>query len=290
MVTIKNKELEVIINPIGAELQSIKDMDGTEFLWQGNPEYWSGRATNLFPFVGRLPGGKYKYKGNEYNMTSHGFCRGNEFFVNQESESRVEFYIESNEEFRAIYPFEFKFSIIYTLIDNKLEMNYKVVNLDDKDMFFGVGGHPGFNVPINDMGEFEDYYLEFDKKCQPNRMDTSTTSFMNGKESVYPLTNDDRIELQHDLFDNDAIILKDMSKVIRIKNDIGAKELEVGYPDMEYLALWHAVKMDAPYICIEPWASLPGRDVEIEDLEKHPFMIKLGANSIYENKWYVKVK
>lgn len=289
MVTIINQALEIKISPIGAELQSIKDKEGIEYLWQGNSQYWAGRATNLFPFVGRLPGGKYTYGGKEYEMTSHGFCRGNEFSVISHSTESVEFFIESNDAFRAIYPFEFRFSIIYTLVNDRLEITYKVINTDSKEIYFGLGAHPGFNVPIANEGEFTDYYLEFNEKSNPNRVLTSETCFISGEESVYPLENQDTISLSHDLFDDDAIILKGMPSVIRIKNKIGAPEIELSYPQMTYLVLWHTVKKDAPFICVEPWESLPGRDVEIEDLQTHPYMTVLESDKVYENKWSISI-
>lgn len=289
MVRISNEYLQVVISKIGAELQSIKDKNEVEYLWQGNPDYWASRATNLFPFVGRLSEGKYTYKGKEYSMTNHGFCRGNEFQVIQHSENCVELFISSDEHFLKIYPFQFRFSIIYTIEENKLEINYKVINQDDKTIYFGVGGHPGFNVPMDGIGTFEDYYLEFDETCKPVRMGVSTTCFMNGEDIPYPVLNEKTIPLKHDLFDEDAIILKEMSKRISIKNKVNKKVLEVTYPDMKYLAIWHAVKKDAPYVCIEPWTTLPSRDGIVEDIATHPDMNVLESGAIYENKWYIKI-
>jgi galactose mutarotase-like enzyme len=56
MITgIENDLLRVQASSLGAELQSIVlKKDGTEYLWQGDPTYWKGRAYNLFPICGRL--------------------------------------------------------------------------------------------------------------------------------------------------------------------------------------------------------------------------------------------
>lgn len=290
MIIIKNEYLEVMVNEVGGELQSIKDKAGIEYLWQGNPEYWSGRATNLFPFVGRLTEGKYTYQGKEYHMSNHGFCRGNLFQAVVHSESCVELAIESNQELFEIYPFKFKFSIIYTLEEEKLEINYKVTNFDSQTIYFAVGGHPGFNVPVGGIGEFEDCYLEFNDKCHPIRMGVSEFGFMDGKDSAYELDKDDTIPLVHSLYDNDAIVLKDMSKSIRIKSHTNQKLLEVGYPDMKYLATWHPANKAAPFVCIEPWSTLPAREGVLEDITTHADMNTLEPGCIYENKWWIMVK
>lgn len=289
MVQIKNQFLTVNIKELGAELQSIKDSNGVEYLWQGDAKYWAGRATNLFPFVGRLTDGHYTMDGVKYPMNSHGFVRECEFFVGEHSEEKVELYIESNDYLRSIYPFEFRFSVIYSLNKNKLDMVYKVENTDNKTMYFAVGGHPGFNIPVANKGAFEDYFIEYREPCEPVKMGVSPACFMDESEEAYPLLNNTTMNLRHDLYDQDAVILKGMSKVLTIKNHVGAPEIEVGYPDMKYLATWHAVKMDAPYVCIEPWTTLPSRQDILEELKEFPDMNVLEAGQVYENKWWVTI-
>lgn len=290
MIKIANEFLEVMISEKGAELQSIKDKNEVEYLWQGNPEFWSGRATNLFPFVGRLTDGHYTIDGVKYPMGSHGFARNNEFMVGENREDYLELYIKSNDELKEIYPFDFKFSVIYELVENKLNMNYKVVNTGDKDMYFGVGGHPGFNIPIGNKGEFTDYFIEYATESTPVKMGVSPNCFMDGKDNPYPLLENKIMKLKHELYDDDAIILKDVADVLTIKNNVSAPEIEIGYPNMKYLATWHAVKKAAPYICIEPWTTLPSREGVLEELSSHPDMNKLSSGSTYENKWWIKIK
>lgn len=61
--TIFNDFLEVTVSDVGAELMSVKSKkDGTEYLWQGDPAFWAGRAYNLFPICGRLTEGRYTFK------------------------------------------------------------------------------------------------------------------------------------------------------------------------------------------------------------------------------------
>jgi galactose mutarotase-like enzyme len=87
---IKNKYLEVSAKTHGAELTSIKKLDGcTEFLWQGDEAYWSSRSPILFPIVGGLPDGKYEVNHKIYNVEAHGFAKDSEFLLVAESETEL---------------------------------------------------------------------------------------------------------------------------------------------------------------------------------------------------------
>ena len=54
LITIKNEALTVDISTIGAEMQSVREADGTERLWQGDPAFSAGRAPVMFPVCGGL--------------------------------------------------------------------------------------------------------------------------------------------------------------------------------------------------------------------------------------------
>ena len=54
MEQIKNDQLTLEISSLGAELQSIKDANGNEYLWDGDAKYWGKRSPLLFPIVGGL--------------------------------------------------------------------------------------------------------------------------------------------------------------------------------------------------------------------------------------------
>ncbi|HFU4208964.1 TPA: aldose 1-epimerase family protein, partial [Streptococcus suis] len=52
MLELKNENLTVQFSELGGQIISIKDKDGIEYLWQGDPTYWSGQAPVLFPICG----------------------------------------------------------------------------------------------------------------------------------------------------------------------------------------------------------------------------------------------
>lgn len=290
MIIIKNDILSVKINTLGAELQSIKDAKGIEYLWQGNDLYWKGKATNIFPFVGRLEESRYMDGETSYTIGNHGFARNSEFIVGEYSEHKVELILKSNEETMKQYPYNFIFTITYELMDDKIDITFKLENKSENKMYFALGGHPGFNIPITKNSEFEDYYLEFIEPCTPVRVGVSKRCFIDGNTLNYPLEEGKLLNLNHNLYEDDAIILKDTSKVISIKNNVNEPEIEVGFPNMKYLASWKVPDEKASYLCIEPWTTLPGREKVIETLSKFPDMNVLNSNEIHENKWWIRIR
>lgn len=287
---IKNNKLQIEILSLGAQMCSIKSADGTEYLWQGDSKYWEDMAPNLFPYIARMTDRKYTLYGHTYEMDIHGFAKDMVFNADKKAENHITFSISDSEETRKQYPFSFVFEVDYRLEGSKLIITYGVKNNDDKVMYFGVGGHPGFNVPIEDGLKFEDYYLEFDTIEDAARVGFSEDCFVTGENVKYNLVNGKVILLRHNLFDDDAIILMNMSRGVKLASDKGKKSIHVSYPNMLYLGLWHWPKTDAPYICIEPWSSLPSRKSIVEDLETQPGLISLRPGGEYQNQFVIEIK
>lgn len=285
--TIKNNILEIEISTLGAELQSIKK-DGTEYLWQGNKESWKNKATNIFPYVGKMTNGKYTFKGECYEMGAHGFARNTEFLAEKISDTKIIFKIENNEDTLKCFPFKFEFYIIYEILENLLKISYEVLNKDEKTMYFGLGGHPGFNIPLENELNFEDYYLEFEKECQPINYNVTEKGHIKDT-SKYPLFENKILNLKHNLFDNDALIFENMDKTVTLKSDKSNKKVVVSFPDMKYLGIWHTPKKEVPFVCIEPWTSLPSRDAILEDFETQPNLVRVNSSEKYINNWEIKI-
>lgn len=289
LYTIQNEYLTVKIDDKGAQLWSIMDQKGNEYLWQGDDKYWGDRAPNLFPYIARLTKGQYTLQGKTYGMDIHGFAKDTVFEVDQADKDRIVFLMRDTQETFAQYPYKFTFSIIYKLSGCILSTTYLVNNQDEKTMYFGVGGHPGFRVPFNEASVFEDYYLEFGKDGNANRVDFSDDCFVLGTKKPFPLECGTKLPLKHELFDDNAIVLTDMAKRVCLKSKKSNRGICVTYPDMSFLGIWHRPKTDAPYICIEPWTSLPSRKDVVEDLSTQPSLISLGSNKIYENKYTIEI-
>lgn len=265
---IENGYLSVGVDTLGAQLSSIlSKKTNCEYLWQGDEKYWKGRAYNLFPHVGRLADGKFVVEGKEYAMDRHGFARGMDFVLTAKEPSSMTFTISANDQTKKLYPFDFIFSVTFSLQKNQLLVSYKIQNAGKNTMFFGLGGHPGFNLPF-DGGEFEDYFVEFDSECVPTQVFANEKGLMTNSSSPLNLENSKVLRLKHELFDNDAIIMKDTPKGVSIKAKHTNRSVRVVFDKMPYLGLWHMPKTDAPYLCIEPWMTLPSPDGEPEVFER----------------------
>ena len=290
LATIKNDRLTVILDSIGAVFHSIVS-NGAEYLWQGDEKYWTSCDHNLFPYVGRLTDGQYIYKGKKYSMPIHGFAKDVDFEIEKQSAEGVTFIYSSNDKTREIFPFEFDFRVSYELCGNKIVKKCTVDNKGNNEMFFGFGAHPGFNVPLHGDGKFEDWYLEFDAASEPERVEINlTTCRLAGTTTPYPLEDGRRIPLHHELFDGDAIILRGTPRAVSLKSDLSAHSVKVTFPDMPFVGFWHAVKTDAPYVCIEPWVSLPSHSAYMEDIEKQEHIIHLAPGKSYVNTLTVEIK
>ncbi|MBO5111154.1 MAG: aldose 1-epimerase family protein [Clostridia bacterium] len=279
--SIENEILSVSADTKGGELASVKRKDtGIEYLWQGDAAYWTGRAYNLFPICGRLTEGKYTYRGQTYEMGSHGFVRNSQMTLVEQTERSMTFRLTDSAETMAQYPFSFVFDVTYTLVENKLIHRFTVKNTGDDELLFTLGGHPGFNLPLGDDVPFEDWYLEFDAPCKPEYIVFSAACLCDGY-APYALKDDCVMPLRHDLFDNDAIFLKDTAKGVTLKSDRSTHGVHVAYPDMTHVGVWHKPKTDAPYVCIEPWYGVPSDDGVIDDFSTKRGMLRLLPGETY---------
>ena len=284
---IKNNNLSVDISNLGAEMQSIKK-DNVEYLWQGDKKSWKNKATNIFPIIGKLQNGKYFYKDKEYELGSHGLARYMEFEANKLAENKISFKIISNSDTLKSYPFKFEYYIIYEIIENSLNITSKVINIDDKTMYFALGGHPGFCLSRGEELTIEDYYLEFDFSSKVDNYLISNKGLVTGKEE-YSLEEDKILRLKASIFDNDALIFNGMAKGVKLKSDKTKREVYIKYPNMEYLGIWQTPELSPDFLCIEPWTSLPARDGIIEDIEKQG-LVSLEPSREYINTWSISIK
>lgn len=286
---IKNDSLKVVISDEGAELQSVRTSDGTEYLWQADPSFWNGKAPNIFPYVARLTEGKYTLEDKEYEMKIHGLIRYQTLAVEAETADAITFRLDANDETRRRYPFEFTYRITFALEGNKLVTTSSVENRDTRRMYFGIGGHPGFNVPLEEGLTFEDYYLEFSRAAHPYRVGFNDSCFLTGQDELYPLEGDRRISLHHALFDNDAVVLKHGDRTVTLKSDKGSRSVKVSYPDFQYIGFWHKPHKEAPYVCVEPWSSLPSRAGVIEDFAQQADLMHADAGETWKTVWTIEI-
>ncbi len=243
--TIENEFLKASVKSDGAELSSlISKSTDIEYLWQGNPDVWYGQSPVLFPIIGRVLDDKYYLDGKEYFMPKHGLFRKREASVVSHESDKITFVETEDDETLKIYPYKFEVYVTFELIEKKLKCSYKVVNNNTSQMYFSIGGHPGFNCKIGDR-------LVFDENETLDTVLIDTECLRNGgTERV--LTNEKAITVTEHIFDNDALIFNGIkSECITLESDFHSRKIRFNMGKCPYLGIW--AKPNAPYVCIEPW-------------------------------------
>lgn len=249
---ISNDQISIQIDSMGAELKSLKKLDtDTEYMWEGNPEYWKRTSPVLFPLVGGLRGGNYLLDGKRYPMGQHGFARDMEFQLKSQSGNEIWFSLASDAQTLEKYPYAFVLEIGYELKQTTVAVKWKVSNPADETMYFSIGGHPAFCCPIAKGEEQEEYKIWFDAKDQVIS-GVIESGLMSEKEEVYSL-QDGCLQVTEHLFDQDALVIEkdQVHKVALVKPD-GSHYVTVSF-DAPLFGIWSPPGKKAPFICIEPW-------------------------------------
>jgi galactose mutarotase-like enzyme len=291
MIKIENEYLKVRIDEVGGSLDSIENKaNGKEYLWQGDKTYWEEKAPNLFPFIGRLFEQNFTHNGKEYEMKLHGFLRSEPMQVENLQENSVTLSLDGEKWVRENkFPLSFKLHLIWSLEKSEITCLYKIENTSDEILYCAVGGHPGINIPLDEGLRFEDYRLEFSKKCEPKRVVFSSSGLTTDVREECKLDENNGFNLKHNLFDNDAIVLTDTPHEVKLFSKNGNHGVKMKYTDMPYIGFWQAEKTDAPYLCLEPWTSLPGRDNVHEELSHMNDRIKIAPRETKVISWSLEV-
>jgi len=285
MIELKNDHLLVRINEKGAEIQNLQ-LNKQEYLWQADPDYWGKHAPVLFPIVGELKDGKYLFEDQEYHLSRHGFARDNLFEVNQSADTSAIFTLRSDAETRAVYPFEFIFQVQYEIIQQTLYCSYIVQNEDDGNLYFSVGGHPAFKVPISDQLKYEDYVLEFSNDIVLKRF-LLQNGLTNNKTETLKL-NDKKLYLNPSLFYNDAIVLKHIdSDQIKLYSDKDLHGLTFKFEGFPFFGIWAA--KDASFVCLEPWCGIADNIHHDYQLKNKEGINQLAIGAKWKRTWSVEL-
>lgn len=250
-VTISSGALTARINPFGAELWSLTDRQGREFMTAGDPAFWSGHAPLLFPIVGGLNGGRYRVDGREYELPRHGFARRSQFELVEASESAARFRLCDSDDTRAVYPFAFELDIAFRLDGSVLHVEATVRNPGAAALPFSFGYHPAFAWPLPGDAAKADHVIVFaETEPQPiRRVDPESGVLL--REARPTPVDGHHLALDASLFEDDAVIWDDLTSRALTFGTPGGTQLSIAFPDMPMLGLWQ--KPGAPFLCIEPW-------------------------------------
>lgn len=253
--TISNGILAAEIDTLGAEVKKLSAVQsGINYLWCGDKKHWCRVSPVLFPIIGVPKEKQIVCEDKSYPMTKHGFARDVEFGIISRDESSATLAFASNSYTRNLFPYEFCFSITYSLIGHTLHISHKIDNNDTKSFHFALGGHPAFSTEINGTS-MNEYYLEFDRKCDfVTELFDEQAGNLTGKSKS--LGKGTIIELSPDLFDFDALIFSGIkAKSVKLKSRRTGSFIMVDYSDFENLGVWSS-KNCSRFVCIEPWLGI----------------------------------
>lgn len=272
MIQIENEYLTVQIDPLGAQMHSIKrNEDEREYLWQGDPASWKRQAPVLFPFVGRLKDDQYEYQGKIYHQTQHGFARDREFKVIEQESTKAVFELRDDERTRAAYPFAFVLTISYQLDGERLLISYRVENpSDDQTLIYALGAHPGFNVPVDEQGSFETAQLSVSPAIDYQQVKLVAPGPFNDLEHPEVLHMQQPVTLNHELFDEDALIFatKGMPFTATLTEPQTSHGMHVQVNGAPFVGVWSPYPAKANLVCVEPWWGIADNihsDGKLED-------------------------
>lgn len=272
--TLSNASLTTAVQAHGGELVSLRDRAGTEYIWQGDPAFWSGQNPILFPIVGSLKDGRVDIGGKSFEMGRHGFARGSEFTVVEQGADFAVLELRENSDTLARYPFPFLLRVRHQLLENGFSTFFTIENPGEAPLPFCIGAHTAINCPLAEGERFEDYGLYFD---QPEDADTLLLTpqgliHAGGRE---PMLSGGKVTLDYNTFRRlDTIIFQGLrSRNVVLRHKATGRGVSLDFHEFPMVAFW--TKPGGPFLCMEPWQGCAALDNESGRLQDKPHAVTL---------------
>ena len=248
-VIISSPQLRAQVSPEGAELVRLQDEQGRDWLWDGDPAFWTGRSPLLFPIVGRVKSDRIRVNGLEYELPKHGFARTSRFEIEEAEPSQCRLRLCSSEATLQRYPFPFQLDVSYAVQGATLSITAAVVNTGSSRMPVSFGFHPAFRWPLPYDAPREAHEIRFEQEeTAPTRRPLEG---LIKRETEQTPVQGRTLALRDDLFEADALVFDQLGSRSVDYGASGGASLRVEFPDMPHLGIW--TKPGAGFICIEPW-------------------------------------
>ncbi|WP_316822703.1 aldose 1-epimerase family protein [Pedobacter gandavensis] len=288
IISLENPQISASFSTKGGELQALESKQSNlKYLWNGDSNFWGKFSPVLFPIVGGLKEDTYFFDHQTYHLPRHGFARDRAFEAHKIADDEVLFLLKEDTESLKVYPFNFQLGLRYQLIKNTLRCSYEVLNTGAKDLWFSIGGHPAFSVPLKPGLKYDDYYLEFNQDKQLN-VHQVTNNLIEEATAVIALTTEGKLPLNHQLFYQDALVLKDLkSNKISLKSDKDSHGFDFHFEAFPFFGIWAA--KDADFVCLEPWCGIADGVHHDQELRNKEGIINLAPGKEWSQYWEVTI-
>lgn len=276
--TIQSGAVRVQVTEKGAMLTSVQK-DGAEYLWQGDPAYWAGQAPVCFPICGTLIGDRAVAFGKPCAMRRHGIARISPFSLEKHGANEVSFVQVSDENTRAMYPFDYRLRVRYVVLADRLTCIYEVQNTGGGPMPFVIGGHPAFNCPLLPGEDFSDYAVTFDKPIEQAALRPDVHTGLVDVEKRFSVLQSGRLALTHELFVQDALIFDRIAAKSATLMGPGGRGVRLDFQDFDNLLVWSSAN-GGPFVALEPWSGISNCSDEDEVLEHKRGMTVLSPGEV----------
>lgn len=274
---LESSVLNAAIDAQGAQLWQLRDPHGRDLLWNGDPAFWSGRAPVLFPIVGALNHGRYRWQGGEYALPRHGFARNRRFSLVAHAPERALFRLGADEQTRKVYPFDFELDMEFALEDAVLAVVATVRNSGTAPLPASLGLHPALRWPLPGAGDREAHFIEFERE-EPAAVRRLDAAGLLRRDALPTPVRGRRLALSDALFAEDVLIFDALTSRSLTYGTGTGPCIRMDFPDATHLGLW--TKPGAGFLCIEPWRGVADPAGFAGELDARPgsFLVPPGGS------------
>ena len=295
IISISNGSLTASIDTMGAHLMSLRK-DESEYLWQGDANWWPRRAPILFPIVGVLKDGRTESAEGTISLARHGLARLNQFEVVEKSDSSVTLQLMSTEETRKSYPYDFELRLIFSLSNDTLTQTYEVTNTGNVVLPFTLGAHPAFNIPVPgvEAASLDQYRLLFTRSWTsfgPSITDEGLCDYATPQRLI---VDSDTLPLSWELINREKTITLEnvpdrrITLVANAETTSEAHGIQMDFEGFDYLGIWSATP-GCPFVALEPWCGIADT-VDCDGIFEHkPGIISLEPGQSIAKTLNIKV-
>ena len=281
---LRTDQWTAVVDPLGAQLSILRDAQGRDLLWNGDPAVWAGRAPILFPIVGALNDGHFRWRGQRYALPRHGLARTRRFELLRSGERELVFRLRFDDATLKVYPFRFELDVAFRMEGQSFEMKAAARNVGDEPMPVSMGFHPAFRWPLpygapSEGASREAHSIEFAfaESAPVRRLDAA--GLVTPTPHVSPVKGR-QLSLNDALFAPDVVIFDQLvSRQLTFGASApGSTRLSVSFAGATHLGLWS--KPGASFLCIEPWCGMADPVGFNEELDRKPGVFFVPPGSV----------